>query len=96
MVTRDRRAKRRGTQGAKGTGARRPVRITADTPYGECSERLTAFGGLLVLGYRSGPRITWHATLFGGVFQGDARQSPLVHRDSFLNAGVGFSYRFGE
>ena len=49
MVTRDRRAKRRGTQGAKGTGARRPVRITADTPYGECSERLTAFGGLLVL-----------------------------------------------
>jgi hypothetical protein len=29
--------------------ARRPVRITADTPYGECSERLTAFGGLLAL-----------------------------------------------
>jgi len=27
----------------------RTVRITADTPYGECSERLTAFGGLLAL-----------------------------------------------
>jgi hypothetical protein len=27
----------------------RPVRITAETPYGECSERLTAFGGLLAL-----------------------------------------------
>jgi hypothetical protein len=26
------------------------VRITAETPYGECSERLTAFGGLLALG----------------------------------------------
>jgi hypothetical protein len=25
------------------------VRITAETPYGECSERLTAFGGLLAL-----------------------------------------------
>ena len=49
MVTRDRRAKGRGAQEAKGTGARRPVRITADTPYGECSERLTAFGGLLAL-----------------------------------------------
>ena len=23
--------------------------ITPDTPYGECSERLTAFGGLLAL-----------------------------------------------
>jgi hypothetical protein len=47
MVRRDRRAKRRGAQGAKGAG--RPVRITAETPYGECSERLTAFGGLLAL-----------------------------------------------
>jgi len=28
---------------------RRPLRITAETPYGECSERLTAFGGLLTL-----------------------------------------------
>jgi hypothetical protein len=47
MVTRDRRAKRRRAQGAKGTN--RLVRITAETPYGECSERLTAFGGLLAL-----------------------------------------------
>ena len=30
-------------------GSTRRVRITADTPYGECSERLTAFGGLLAL-----------------------------------------------
>ena len=28
---------------------RRVVRITAETPYGECTERLTAFGGLLAL-----------------------------------------------
>ncbi len=27
----------------------RVVKITAQTPYGECSERLTAFGGLLAL-----------------------------------------------
>ncbi len=25
------------------------MRITAETPYGECSERLTASGGLLAL-----------------------------------------------
>ena len=53
MVTRNRRAKRCRTQGAKAAAdARsksRPVRITPDTPYGECSERLTAFGGLLAL-----------------------------------------------
>ena len=52
MVTRDRRAKRRGKQGAnrpRDTKVARAVRITADTPYGECSERLTAFGGLLAL-----------------------------------------------
>lgn len=53
MVTCDRKGKRRGAQGAEATGnaitARRPVRITAETPYGECSERLTAFGGLLAL-----------------------------------------------
>jgi len=51
MVKRERTAKRRGTQGANAdsTAARRPVRITPETPYGECSERLTAFGGLLAL-----------------------------------------------
>jgi hypothetical protein len=52
MVTRERRAKRRRTQAGTGrdaTGARGAVRITAETPYGECSERLTAFGGLLAL-----------------------------------------------
>ena len=36
--------KRAGKQGQK----RRTV-LTPDTPYGECSERLTAFGGLLAL-----------------------------------------------
>jgi len=51
MVTRKRRAKQRGTQGvsADSPSVRRPARITAETPYGECSERLTAFGGLLAL-----------------------------------------------
>lgn len=29
--------------------SRRSARITAETPYGECTERLTAFGGLLAL-----------------------------------------------
>ena len=44
--------KRRGKQDGKRAGgveSARTVRITADTPYGECSERLTAFGGLLAL-----------------------------------------------
>jgi DDE family transposase len=53
MVKRQSKANRRGTQGASRVrtpeGAPRPVRITAETPYGECSERLTAFGGLLAL-----------------------------------------------
>ena len=31
------------------TASERIARITADTRYGECSERLTAFGGLLAL-----------------------------------------------
>ena len=47
MVTRHRTAKRGGAQGTDGPS--RPVRITANTPHGECSERLTAFGGLLAL-----------------------------------------------
>ncbi len=52
MVKRQNMAKRRGKQVASRAqesdvgGARR---ITAETPYRECSERLTAFGGLLVL-----------------------------------------------
>ena len=53
MVTREGKAKRRGTQGANVGQAsplpRRPLRITTETPYGECSERLTAFGALLAL-----------------------------------------------
>ena len=32
-----------------GRETERVVKITAETPYGECSERLTAFGGLLAL-----------------------------------------------
>src|SRR4030065_2039143 len=42
----------RGKQGsnrARAVKVARAVRITAETPYGECSERLTAFGGLLAL-----------------------------------------------
>jgi len=44
MVTRKNGGKQAGKQGQK----RRTV-LTADTPYGKCSERLTAFGGLLAL-----------------------------------------------
>lgn len=52
MVKRESKAKRRGKQGAnraREAKVARAVRITAETPYGECSERLTAFGGLLAL-----------------------------------------------
>jgi hypothetical protein len=52
MVKRESKAKRRGKQGANSAReakVARAVRITAETPYGECSERLTAFGGLLAL-----------------------------------------------
>jgi hypothetical protein len=52
MVTRKSEGKRgRGqgqNEGSDGEQVERTV-ITADTPYGECSERLTAFGGLLAL-----------------------------------------------
>jgi hypothetical protein len=52
MVTWKRGGKRRQEQGQNETSERREARrtvITPDTPYGECSERLTAFGGLLAL-----------------------------------------------
>jgi len=52
MVKGKSRAKSERGQVSKGwriERARRVVKITAQTPYGECSERLTAFGGLLAL-----------------------------------------------
>lgn len=38
---------------ANGGNEERLVRITAETTYGECKERLTAFGGLLAIPSRS-------------------------------------------
>lgn len=52
-------------------------------------------GGLLSLGYHPGKRVSYHLSLFGTTFPGDARRSPLVKRESSLNGGAGFSYRFG-
>jgi len=52
MVMRKANGKRDRRQGRNGAGQadeRRRTTITPDTPYGECSERLTAFGGLLAL-----------------------------------------------
>ena len=52
MVKRKGKTNWRGKQGsnrARAVKVARAVRITAETPYGECSERLTAFGGLLAL-----------------------------------------------
>ena len=52
MVTRKHSGQRDCEQGRNEDGkayAPRQTTITPDTPYGECSERLTAFGGLLAL-----------------------------------------------
>ena len=52
MVKCERKPRRAANQAAKRTkrpGATRRVRITAETPYTQCTERLTAFGGLLAL-----------------------------------------------
>jgi len=55
MVTRKSKHKNEHVQDGKHrerepeTASKRVARITADTRYGECSERLTAFGGLLAL-----------------------------------------------
>ncbi len=52
MVKCERKPRRTANQAGKRTkrpGATRRVRITADTPYTQCTERLTAFGGLLAL-----------------------------------------------
>jgi hypothetical protein len=52
MVKSSRNPKRVRNQAATAHAAaasRRILHITADTPHGECSERLTAFGGLLAL-----------------------------------------------
>ena len=46
MVTNQDGGNRVPKQGQK-TGQKRRTVLTVDTPYGECSERLTAFGGLL-------------------------------------------------
>lgn len=52
MGTREGRATRWGGPAEKkpgSTSGERAVRITAETPYGECAERLTACGGLWAL-----------------------------------------------
>ena len=52
MEKREGRASRRGGRAGKKAGSapgQRAGRITAETLYGECSERLTACGGLLAL-----------------------------------------------
>ena len=52
MVRREGGRKNRRPQGRNGSaeaGKRRGTRITAETPYGECTERISAFGGLLAL-----------------------------------------------
>ena len=46
MVTNQDGGNRVPKQGQK-TGQKRRTVLTVDTPYGECSERLTVFGGLL-------------------------------------------------
>ncbi|BDU72213.1 MipA/OmpV family protein [Mesoterricola silvestris] len=52
-------------------------------------------GGMASLIFHPGPRFSYHLSLFGGAFQGGARTSPLVRRETYLNAGAGFGYRFG-
>lgn len=46
---RGKRSKKQGNNQRKAKAESRTIRITPDTVYGECSERLTAFGGLLAL-----------------------------------------------
>jgi hypothetical protein len=46
---RGKRSKKQGNNQRKEKAESRTIRITPDTVYGECSERLTAFGGLLAL-----------------------------------------------
>jgi outer membrane scaffolding protein for murein synthesis (MipA/OmpV family) len=50
-------------------------------------------GGILALIYRPQPRLSISFGLFGGQFLGAAKDSPLVRKDSYLSAGLGFSYR---
>jgi len=52
MVTKQHATKfdrKQAQESSETTRSSRATRITADTPYGECTERLTAFGGLLAL-----------------------------------------------
>jgi outer membrane scaffolding protein for murein synthesis (MipA/OmpV family) len=51
-------------------------------------------GGILTLGYRSSPKITYNLTVFGGKFQSQVTASPLVRKDSYVSAAVGFTYRW--
>ena len=72
MVTCKNGGKRRGKQ----AGKRRTV-LTADTPYGACSERLTAFGGLLAL-VKLADLIQFEK-IFSGHFAPPGREPKLGH-----------------
>jgi len=72
MVTSKNGGKRSGKQGKK----RRTV-LTAETPYGECSERLTAFGGLLALVKLA--KLIEFEKIFGEHFKAPGRAAKLGH-----------------
>lgn len=68
MVKRNIRRKRQGKQAKKKkreSTERRTIRITAKTVSGECTERLTAFGGLLALAQRGSCIVNIDAQLSG-------------------------------
>ena len=55
---------------------------------------LRDFGGVMSIGFRPAPRWNWNLSLYGGQLQGDAQNSPLVRKASYLSMGTGITYRF--
>jgi outer membrane scaffolding protein for murein synthesis (MipA/OmpV family) len=58
------------------------------------SAGLRDFGTVLSLGFRPAPKWNWSLSVYSGQLQGDARNSPLVRRDAYVNLATGLTYRF--
>ena len=58
------------------------------------SAGLRDFGAVMSLGFRPAPRWNWNLSVYGGQLPGDAQNSPLVRKASYLSIGTGITYRF--
>ena len=83
-------AANRAALAASGAASFTPAQIGPFSPSAGARDA----GALLGLSWRPGPRWTWTVGLHGGVLLGGLRDSPLVARNDYYGAGLGFAYHF--